>query len=70
MLRWYSALMLPACNLLPELQTEVRAESESLAATRSQQEVQTPNSTCAASAMQRRHCWQVLHLVLTKRGDH
>ena len=70
MLRWYSALMLPACKLLPELQTEVRAESESLAATSSQQEVQTPNSTRAASAMQRRQCWQGLQEVLTKQRDH
>lgn len=38
MLRLYSALMLPACEFLPELQTKVRAESENLAATGSQQE--------------------------------
>ena len=38
MLRLYSALMLPACESLPESQTKVRAESTSLAATGSQQE--------------------------------
>ena len=76
MLRWYSALMLPAydmlhaCDILPELQTRVRAESKTLAAASSQQEVQTPNSTCAASAMQRRQCWQLLQEALTKQGDH